>query len=157
PADFLKSFNRTMRQQSMTVSTDELDVFGDYLGTSSQAETWFKNIPVTSKTTWTTFVTVFKAHWPPIKVVEKMNAEYEKELLDHTLQSTEVGKKTMLYDQECWMHVAWAVKTLQLATNAGIAQGTSMIWQVRSMLPDIIKDLLKDEEYKDWAEFTKAV
>jgi hypothetical protein len=32
-----------------------------------------------------------------------------------------------------------------------------MIWQVRSTLPDIVKDLLKDEEYTNWAEFTKAV
>ncbi|KAG1744109.1 uncharacterized protein EDB91DRAFT_1050817 [Suillus paluster] len=141
----------------MTVSTNKLDTFGDYLGTSSQAETWFKNIPATSKATWTTLVTVFEARWPPIKIAEKTNAEYEKELLDHTLQSMEVGKKTTLYDRECWMHIAWAVKTLQLAMNVEIAQSTSMIWQVHSMLPDIIKDLLKDEEYRDWTEFTKAV
>jgi hypothetical protein len=49
------------------------------------------------------------------------------------------------------------MKTLQLATDAGIEQSTSMIWQVRSKLPDIVKDLLKDEEYTKWEEFTKAV
>lgn len=32
-----------------------------------------------------------------------------------------------------------------------------MIWQVHSTLPDIVKDLLKDEEYTDWAEFAKVV
>ncbi|KAG1732316.1 hypothetical protein EDB19DRAFT_1831430 [Suillus lakei] len=141
----------------MTVSTDKLDAFGDYLGTSSQAEVWFQAIPSTSKATWATFVTVFEACWPPVKIVEKTKAEYEKELLDHALQCTEVGKKMTLYDWECWTHIAWAVKTFQLATSVGIAQSMSMIWQVRSTLPDIVKDLLKDEEYADWAEFAKAV
>jgi hypothetical protein len=32
-----------------------------------------------------------------------------------------------------------------------------MIWQVRSKLPSVVKDLLKDEEYNTWANFTKAV
>lgn len=32
-----------------------------------------------------------------------------------------------------------------------------MIWQVRSTLPDIAKDLLKDEEYTNWMDFAKAV
>ncbi|KAG1809210.1 hypothetical protein EV424DRAFT_1328472, partial [Suillus variegatus] len=129
----------------------------DYLGTSSQAETWFKVCTSTDKATWTVFITAFKARWPPVKIAEKTKAEYEKELLDHTLQHTEVGKKMTLYDRECWMHVAWAAKTLQLATSVGITQSTLMIWQVRSTLPDIVKDLLKDEEYTNWAEFAKAV
>ncbi|KAG0704812.1 hypothetical protein DFH29DRAFT_801177 [Suillus ampliporus] len=157
PADCLKSFNHAMRQQSMTVSTEKLDAFGDYLGTSSQAEMWFKSLQPSSKATWATFITACEAHWPPVKIAEKTKAEYEKELLDHTLQSAEVGKKTTLYDQECWTHVAWAAKMLQLATSAGITQSTLMIWQVRSTLPDIVKDLLKDKEYTDWVGFTKAV
>lgn len=157
PADFLKSFNRAMRQQAIVTSTDKLDAFGDYLGTGSQAEAWFKAIPSTSKATWSAFVTEFEVHWPLVKIAEKTKAEYEKELLDHTLLSTEVGKKTTLYDQECWTHVTWAAKTLQLATSVGIAQSTSMIWQVRSTLLDIVKDLLKDEEYMGWADFKKAV
>jgi hypothetical protein len=86
-----------------------------------------------------------------------MKAEYKKELLEHILGSREVGKKTMLYDRECWTHVAWATKAQQLAMDAGIKQSTSMIWQVCSKLPDVVKDLLKDEEYAKWEEFTKAV
>ncbi|KAG2029984.1 hypothetical protein BDR03DRAFT_879469 [Suillus americanus] len=157
PADFLKLFNCAMRQQSITVSNDKSDAFGDYLGTSSQAEVWFKALLSTDKASWPLFVAVFEVRWPPVKIAEKTKAEYEKELLDHVLQSTEVGKKTTLYDRECWSHVAWAAKTLQLATSAGITQNTLMIWQVRSMLPEIVKDLLKDEDYANWAEFTKAV
>lgn len=157
PADFLKSFNRAMRQQSIVMSTDKLDTFGDYLGTGSQVETWFKATSSTNKASWSTFVAAFETRWPPVKIAEKTKAEYEKELLDHTLPSAEVGKKTTLYDRECWTHIAWAAKTLQLAMSAGIAQSTSMIWQVRSTLPDIVKDLLKDEEYTDWAEFAKVV
>jgi hypothetical protein len=32
-----------------------------------------------------------------------------------------------------------------------------MIWQVRGKLPSVVKDLLKDTEYTNWAEFTKEV
>ncbi|KAJ8580333.1 hypothetical protein M405DRAFT_890492 [Rhizopogon salebrosus TDB-379] len=157
PADFLKSFNRAMRQQSILTSAEKLDAFGDYLGTSSQAETWFKGLTSMQKASWSTFVSEFGLRWPTIAIAEKTKAEYEKELLDNVLHSTDVGTKATLYDRECWAHVVWAAKTLQLATNAGIAQSTSMIWQVRSTLPDTVKDLLKDEEYTDWAAFTKAV
>jgi len=157
PADFLKSFNRAMRQQTITQSNDKIEAFGDYLGTSSQAERWFKALASTDKATWAAFVTAFEKRWPPVIIAEKTKAEYEKELLEHVLASGEVGKKTTHYDRECWTHVAWAAKALQLATDAGIEQSTSMIWQVRSKLPDVVKDLLKDEEYKKWEEFTKAV
>ncbi|KAG1841575.1 hypothetical protein F4604DRAFT_1939384 [Suillus subluteus] len=146
-----------MRQLAVTVSGDKLDAFGDYIGTGSQAERWFKALTSADKATWTAFVTVFEKRWPPVTIAEKTKAEYERELLDHALREEDVGKKTTLYDRECWTHVAWAVKALQLATDAGIDQGTSMIWQVRSKLPDVMKDLLKDEEYKAWADFTKAV
>jgi hypothetical protein len=146
-----------MRQQSITTAVDKLDTFGDYLGTSSQAEVWFQAVPTISRATWAAFVTAFEARWPPVKIAEKTKAEYEKELLEHTLQRADIRKKTKLYDRECWAHVAWAAKTLQLATSAGIAQSTSMIWQVRSTLPDIVKDLLKDEEYVNWIDFVKAV
>jgi hypothetical protein len=157
PADFLKSFNRAMRQQSTTASADKLDAFGDYLGTGSQAEIWFKALQSVSKTTWPVFVKEFETRWPPIVIAEKTKAEYEKELLEFLLTDQEVGTRTTLYDRECWTHVAWAAKALQLATSAGIASGTSMIWQVRGKLPSVVKDLLKDTEYANWAEFTKEV
>ncbi|KAG0694730.1 hypothetical protein DFH29DRAFT_1006073 [Suillus ampliporus] len=139
------------------MSSDKTDAFRDYLGTTSQAETWFKALTPSDKATWAIFVTAFERRWPPVTIAEKTKAEYEKELLEHVLLSTDVGKKTKLYDRECWTHVAWAAKTLQFATSAGIEQGTSMIWQVRSKLPDVVKDLLKNEEYKNWTEFAKAV
>ncbi|KAG1748886.1 uncharacterized protein EDB91DRAFT_1079021 [Suillus paluster] len=118
PADFLKSFNRAMRQQTINASAEKLEAFGDYLGTGSQAEIWFKALQTANQ---------------------------------------EVGTRTTLYDRECWTHVAWATKALQLAMSAGIATSMSMIWQVRGKLPSIVKDLLKDTEYMNWAEFTKEV
>jgi hypothetical protein len=155
--DFLKSFNRAMRQQTIIQLSDKLDAYRDYLGTTSQAEMWFKALPSMEEISWAVFIAVFEKCWPPVVIVEKTIAEYERELLDHVLASADIGKKTMLYDRECWTHIAWAAKTLQLATNVGIENGTSMIWQVRSKLPDVVKDLLKDKEYKTWTEFTKAV
>ncbi|KAG2074663.1 hypothetical protein BDR04DRAFT_1092869 [Suillus decipiens] len=163
PADFLKSFNRAMRQQTATrqltisqLDKEKLEAFGDYLGTSSEAEKWFKARPQEDKASWSAFTVAFGKRWPSI-IAEKTKAEYEKELLDHKLSSEEVGKKMTLNNRECWTHVAWAAKILQLATNTGIAKGSSMIWLVRSKLPDVVKDLLKDQEYNSWKEFTKAV
>jgi hypothetical protein len=111
----------------------------------------------TDKATWAAFIVAFKKHWPPVMIAEKTKAEYEKELLEHVLASGEVGKKTMHYDRECWTHIAWAAKALQLATDTGIEQSTLMNWQGHSKLPDVVKDLLKDKEYKKWEEFTKVV
>lgn len=156
-ADFLESFNQEMRQQSIIISTDKLDVFGDYLRTGSQAEIWFKALPSVDRTIWPRFVTAFERCWPPIVIVEKTKAEYEKELLEFLLTDKEVGMKTTLYDHECWTHVAWATKALQLAMSAGITLSTSIIWQVRGKLLSVMKDLLKDTEYMNWAEFMKEV
>lgn len=157
PADFLKSFNRAMRQQSVTTSIDKLDAFGDYLGTRSDAEIWFKALTQNLKASWTAFIAAFEDRWPPIVVAEKTKAEYEWELMEHLMTDAEVGTKTMLHDRECWTHEAWAAKALQLASRAGIANSASMIWQVRGKLPSVIKDLLKADEYANWAAFTTEV
>jgi hypothetical protein len=109
-----------MCQQAVTQLNDKLDTYGDYLGTSSQAETWFKVLSSADKLTWTAFVAAFKKRWPPGIIAEKTKAEYKRDLLDHVLPSADVGKKTTLYDRECWTHVAWAAKALQLATSTGI-------------------------------------
>ncbi|KAG1719516.1 uncharacterized protein EDB91DRAFT_1257584 [Suillus paluster] len=157
PADFLKSFNRAMGQQATTASNDKLEAFGDYLGTGSEAEVWFKGLVTTQTATWMSFVTVFETRWPPIEIAKKMKAEQERELLEHRLTDVDVGTNATLYDRECWSHEAWATKAQQLATSAGIEASTSMIWQVRGGLPNIIKDLLKDDKYKNWAASTKEV
>lgn len=157
PADFLKSFNRAMRQQSITTSIEKVEAFGDYLGTGSDTELWFKALTQNSKATWPAFVTAFEDRWPPIVVAEKTKAEYERELMEHLLSDAEVGTKTTLHDRECWMHEAWAAKALQLASRAGIATSSSMIWQVRGRLPSVIKDLLKADEYANWSAFTMEV
>ncbi|KAG1827490.1 uncharacterized protein BJ212DRAFT_1294747 [Suillus subaureus] len=157
PVDFLKLFNHAMRQQSITVSMDKLDAFGDYLGMGSQAKIWFKALQSMSKATWPVFITEFEKCWPPIVIMEKTKAEYEKELLEFLLTDKEVGTRIMLYNQECWTHVAWATKVLQLATSAGIALSMLMIWQVRGKFLSVIKDLLKDMEYMNWMEFMKEL
>ncbi|KAG2051604.1 hypothetical protein BDR06DRAFT_1060927 [Suillus hirtellus] len=151
------SFQALWSAQVIMTSSNKIDAFGDYLGTSSQVERWFKALTSTDKATWSIFVAVFGGRWPPIMIAEKTKAEYKRELLDHALQEEDVGKKMTLYNRECWTHVAWAAKAQQLATDAGIDQSASMIWQVHSKLPDIVKDLLKDEEYNTWAYFMKAV
>ncbi|KAG1827698.1 hypothetical protein EV424DRAFT_1345369 [Suillus variegatus] len=102
PADFLKSFNRAMRQQSITTSIEKVEAFGDYLGTGSDTELWFKALMQNSKATWPAFVTAFEDRWPPIVVAEKTKAEYERELMEHLLSDAEVGTKTTLHDRECW-------------------------------------------------------
>ncbi|KAG0700622.1 hypothetical protein DFH29DRAFT_1000958 [Suillus ampliporus] len=140
PADFLKSFNHAMRQQSISSSSDKLDAFRDYLGTGSEAEVWFKALAASDKATWTVFHSTFEIRWPPIVVAKKTQVEYEKELLEYLLTDVEVGMKTTQYDRECWSHEAWATKALQLTSSAGITT-----------------NLLKNDEYANWEEFTKEV
>ncbi|KAG1810505.1 hypothetical protein EV424DRAFT_1349891 [Suillus variegatus] len=89
PADFLKSFNRAMRQQSITTSIEKVEVFGDYLGTGSDTELWFKVLTQNLKVTWPAFVTAFEDRWPPIVVAEKTKAEYKRELMEHLLSDAE--------------------------------------------------------------------
>ncbi|KAG2033052.1 hypothetical protein BDR03DRAFT_802058, partial [Suillus americanus] len=155
--DFLKLFNCAMRQQSIMVIAEKVEAFSDYLSTGSDAEVWFKALSPSPKTSWAAFVAAFEIHWPPIVVAEKTKVEYERELIEHLMSDAEVGTKTTLHDRECWTHEAWAAKALQLASRAGIVASTSMIWQVRGRLPSIIKDLLKADEYADWAVFTMEV
>ncbi|KAG0704416.1 hypothetical protein DFH29DRAFT_802033 [Suillus ampliporus] len=157
PADFFRSFNRAMREQSMKMDNEKIEVFEDYLGTGSQAETWFSSQGMKDKALWTAFATAFKIRWPPITIAEKTKAEYELELLEHTLANENVRKKTTLQDKECWTHVAWAAQALQLAMNTDIAASSSMIWQVHRNLPTIIKDMLADVDFKDWTEFMEVV
>ncbi|KAG1720792.1 uncharacterized protein EDB91DRAFT_1064697 [Suillus paluster] len=157
PVDFFRSFNRAMREQLVKTDSDKIEAFKDYLRTGLQAEAWFNGLGLAEKATWIMFTTVFRTHWPPVTIAEKTKAEYKLELLEHVLKNEEVGKRTTLYDKECWSHVAWAAKALQLAMSVGIAKHTSMIWQVQCNLPAIIKDMLVEDEYKDWVEFTEAV
>jgi hypothetical protein len=76
PADFLKSFNRAMCQQTIIQLSHKLETYRDYLGTTSQAETWFKG-PSTDKISWAAFIAAFEKCWPPVVSAEKTTAEYE--------------------------------------------------------------------------------
>ncbi|KAG1738679.1 uncharacterized protein EDB91DRAFT_1082708 [Suillus paluster] len=99
--------------------SNKIEAFEDYLRTGSQAEVWFNGLGLAEKAMWITFTTVFRTRWPPVTIVEKTKAEYKLELLEHVLKNEEVGKRTTLYDKECWSHVTWAAKALQLAMSAG--------------------------------------
>jgi hypothetical protein len=50
-----------MNQQNVTQLNDKLEAYGGYLGTSSQAETWFKALAPSNKITWAAFIAAFKS------------------------------------------------------------------------------------------------
>ena len=158
PADFLRTFSRIMRTVP-SISTDEkkIKALEDYLGIGSSAETWYTKLTSTQKTSWAELDKAFKSQWPPIAVATKTREESERELMELKLTDEEVATKTKVGRTETWSHVAWATKAQRLAVDAQISSGSVMIWNVRAQLPEVIKDMLKEDEYKDWAEFTKAV
>ncbi|KAG1816031.1 uncharacterized protein BJ212DRAFT_1299880 [Suillus subaureus] len=151
-----------MRQQSIIIIAEKVEVFGDYLGTGSDAEVWLQRLVLMSAP-WpgplykTKQITTLDTTVNSTYIAEKTKAEYERELIEHLMSDAEVGMKTTLHDRECWTHEAWAAKVLQLASRAGIIASTLMIWQVRGWLPSIIKDLLKADKYVDWAVFMTEV
>ncbi|KAG1748869.1 uncharacterized protein EDB91DRAFT_1079005 [Suillus paluster] len=98
PVDFLKSFNRAMWQQATIASNDKSEAFGDYLGTGSEVEVWFKGLTMTQTATWTLFIMAFETRWPPMEIAKKTKADQERELLEHRLTDVDMGTKTTLYN-----------------------------------------------------------
>ena len=72
------------------------------------------------------------------------------------LTDTEVATTVSVGGVDAWSHIAWANKVIQLAKDAGIDAGNSLIWMVRDNLPDVLKDQV-GSEFKDWKEFVRKV
>ncbi|KAG1889502.1 hypothetical protein F4604DRAFT_1915376 [Suillus subluteus] len=147
PVDFLKSFNRAMRQQSIADSNDKLDMFSDYLRTSLQAERWFKAIPSKDRATWNAFVAAVREAMATSK-----DRREDKSRVQEGVVRAHPERRRHREEEDALRQRMLDARSMG---NEGIAAHYWM--QVGSKLPDIVKDLLKDEEYSKWEEFTKAV
>ena len=157
PRDFLKAFNRVMRENpNITSDAEKIEVFEDYLAGGSTAEEWYDSLPASKHYGWDKFREAFKTRWPPIQHAVKMMWDYEKELLELELAEDSIGTIKMKSGVQAWTHVIWAEEALGLTKLAKIEKSSILIWQVRECLPEVMQDLL-DEEHLDWEYFTVAV
>ena len=73
PWDFLKAFNRVMRENpNITSDAEKIEVFEDYLAGGSTAEEWYDSLPASKHYGWDKFREAFKTRWPPIQHAVKM-------------------------------------------------------------------------------------
>ena len=154
PSEFIKIFRRAMRG-SFTDKESWIDGLGDYLKTNSPAETWFLR-QTTPKKVWTAFKAEFEKEFPDIDRAEKTAQDLERELLAMRLRIENLGKTERYANDDVWTHVAFAQRALDLARRAGIATGTSNIWQVRDALPDVVREKVPETQ-TDWTTFCEAI
>ncbi|KIN98214.1 hypothetical protein M404DRAFT_158337, partial [Pisolithus tinctorius Marx 270] len=140
------------------LATDEqkIKALANYLGTSSPAEHWYENLTATQRASWDELAKAFNTRWPTLKSATQTSEEYQTELLALRLPEEDVGVTKTVGRQKVWAHVKWAEEAMQLASLAGIEQGSTLIWQVKKQLPKAVRRLL-DDEYKDWQDFTDDV
>ena len=157
PQDFLKAFNRVMRENpNITSDVEKIEAFEDYLVGGSAAEEWYDSLPTSKCYGWDKFREAFKMRWPPIQCAVKTTRDYEKELLELELAEDSIGTIKMKSGVQAWTHVIWAEEALSLAKLAKIEKSSILIWQVRERLLEVVRDLL-DEEHLDWEYFTAVV
>jgi len=92
PQDFIKVFNRTMRECT-TISTEyeKIEAFTDYMVRGSAAEEWYNALPSDCQLSWDKLQYAFDQRWLPIQRAAKMTKDYKKELLELTLAEEDVG------------------------------------------------------------------
>jgi hypothetical protein len=154
PSEFIKIFRRATRG-SFTDEESWIDGLGDYLKTGSPAEAWFLK-PNTPKKVWPAFKTAFEKEFPDVGRAEKTPQDLERELLAMRLRTENLGKTERYANDDVWTHVAFAQRALDLARRAGIAAGTSNIWQVRDSLPDVVREKVPERQ-TDWSTFCDSI
>lgn len=154
PSEFIKIFRRATRG-SFSDEESWIDGLGDYLKTGSPAETWYLKAD-TPKKSWPAFKTAFEKEFPDVGRAEKTPQDLERELLAMRLRTETLGKTERYANDDVWTHVAFAQRALDLARRAGIAAGTSNIWQVRDTLPEVVREKVPERQ-TDWPSFCDAI
>ncbi|THV06370.1 hypothetical protein K435DRAFT_645364 [Dendrothele bispora CBS 962.96] len=132
--------------------------FAIYMASGHPGEEWYDETMDgdSAPTSWDELVKLFFLRWPKKKAVKKEKSEYVTELTDYRLKEEELGTKVEHGGLQMWSHVA-AADTLEiLAKNAGIAETDFLIVQVRSNLPDVLKEKVSSK-HANWAAFTKEI
>ena len=128
---------------------------GDYLKMGSPAEAWFLRT-TTPKKVWPSFKTAFEKEFPDVDRAEKTAQDLERELLAMKLHPDSLGKTERYANDDVWTHVTFAQRALDLVRCAGIAGGTSNIWQVRDALPNVVREKVPEKQM-NWITFCDAI
>ena len=141
PVDFLKKFNRAMRDSRITTDIALIKAFGDYLKTDSPAEDWYTNQDTpNTKPAWDDFETTFKTRFPGVQKAKKSPADLERELSELKLDKKTLAATVAYGGQDAWSHVVFAEKALDLAKRAGLEKTRSSLTGVRDNLPEVFKE-----------------
>lgn len=141
PVDFLKKFNRAMRESRVTSDTALVKAFGDYLKTDSPAEEWYtEQDTLVTRPTWGNLEAAFKARFPGVQKAKKSPADLERELSELRLDKKTLAATVDYGGQDAWSHVIFAEKALDLAKRAGIEKTRSSLTGVRDNLPEVFKE-----------------
>jgi hypothetical protein len=141
PVDFLKKFNRAMREARVSSDTALVKAFGDFLKTDSPAEEWYtdQDTPIT-KPTWENFEVTFKVRFPGMQKAKKSPADLERELANLRLDKKTLGATVAYGGQDAWSHVVFTEKALDLAKCTGIEKTRSSLTGVCDNLPEVFKE-----------------
>jgi hypothetical protein len=155
PKDFLKTFQRTMRNLSVTSNKERIECFMDYLASNSPAEEWYTD-EGSKETSWQGFEASFIVRFPGAEAAKKTKPELEREILEMSLGTEELNKTEMHLGVAVETHKIFTDKLLDLAKSAKFEKTTTSIWQVHDNLPDILKSKV-GKSHTDWMAFCKAI
>jgi hypothetical protein len=102
----------------------------DYFKDDSPAEKWFheERASMTLAKTWGVIEQAFLKRFPGPQAAECSKQEWERELLGMRIVVEELDKTVDVGGTEVFAHIRFAERLLQVATLAGIANGSSGIW-----------------------------
>jgi mRNA-degrading endonuclease YafQ of YafQ-DinJ toxin-antitoxin module len=155
PKDFLKTFQRMMRNLSVTSDKEQIKCFVDYLMSNPPAEEWYTDEDL-KETSWQGFEASFIARFPGAEAAKKTKPELEREILEMRLGTEELNKMEMHLGVAVETHKIFADKLLNLAKRTKFEKTMMSIWQVRNNLPNILKSKV-GESHTDWMAFCKAI
>ncbi|KIM56419.1 hypothetical protein SCLCIDRAFT_132743, partial [Scleroderma citrinum Foug A] len=156
-SDFIKAYNRSMMfLNPLATDRQKMLVLPNYFRMGSPAEKWYDDLMANPPGTWEDLVTAFNEWWPTVKSAMQTSEEYQTELLKLKMAEEDIRVIKTIGWQRVWMHVKWAEEALALANLAGIRTGSTLIWQVKKNLPQVIRKQL-DDKYADWTAFMTAV
>ncbi|KAJ7226035.1 hypothetical protein GGX14DRAFT_556783 [Mycena pura] len=162
PATFVKKLRAHMRDlgtdNTQNPDARKIDAFLDYLVENSPAEKWFKmqQASATPFITWAALEAAFHIRFPGPEKAERTPQEWERELVAMKLTLGELGSTVKVGGAEVFAHVHFAMRLLDIAREAGIANTTGGIWQSRDALPEVIREKIPATQ-TDWITYTNAI
>ncbi|KAG2058528.1 hypothetical protein BDR06DRAFT_968530 [Suillus hirtellus] len=140
---------------STSTDSEKINWFELQCAAASPAESWFATLPASDKTSWTTFLAVFKLHWPPLAQVVLTVAQKKDQIKALVLKEDEIGIMIEEDRGREWGHVKWAKKVARMAQGFNNMQ-CHLLDIVLENTPEVLHDFLLDN-YTTWMEFKTDV